>query len=97
MLGLVLEVYGAFCFFSLVAFLVLAAVARLRPDLDEDEFDIELWKLKQLVTSEQSGDLLSLEPSIMEDPYWSPPARPVKRSKRPIQRRPHPSISTTVA
>jgi hypothetical protein len=28
------EVYAAFCFFSLIAFLVLAAVAKLRPDLD---------------------------------------------------------------
>ena len=81
MLALVLEVYGAFCLLSLVTFLLLAAVARLRPDLDEDEFDVELWKLKQLVTSEQSGDVLSLEPPIMEDPYWSRPSRPVKRRK----------------
>jgi hypothetical protein len=89
MLALVLEVYGAFCLFSLVAFLVLAVVARLRPELEEDEFDVELWKLKELATSDQSGEVLSLEPPIMEGPYWSPPARPAKRSKRRIQRRPH--------
>jgi hypothetical protein len=85
-----LEAYGAFCLFSLIAFLVLAAVAKLRPDLDEEEFDvIELEKLKQLVNSEQSGDALSIEPVILEESSWSQPARPVKRSKRRIQRRPH--------
>jgi hypothetical protein len=36
----VFELYGALCFLSLIAFLVLAARAKLRPDLDEDEFDI---------------------------------------------------------
>ena len=91
MIALVFEVYGAFCLFSLIAFLVLAAVARLRPDLEEEKFDfIELEKLKQLVGPEQSGDALSLEPAIMEESSWSPPpARPVKRSKRLTQRRPH--------
>ena len=49
MVALVFEVYGAVCFFSLIAFLVLAAVAKLRPDLDEEEFDLaELEKLKKL-------------------------------------------------
>jgi hypothetical protein len=89
--ALVFEIYGAVCLFSLIAFLVLAAVAKLRPDLEEEEFDfIELEKLKQLVGSEQSGDALSLEPAIMEESSWSPPpSRPVKRSKRLIQKRPH--------
>jgi hypothetical protein len=88
---LVFEAYGAFCIFSLIAFLVLASVAKLRPDLEEEKFDsIELEKLKQLVGPEQSGDALSLEPAIMEESSWSPPpARPVKRSKRLTQRRPH--------
>ena len=36
MVRLVFEVYGAFCFLSLIAFLVLASVAKLRPDLDEE-------------------------------------------------------------
>ena len=40
MIALVFEVYGAVCFFSLLAFLVLASVAKLRPDLDEEWFDI---------------------------------------------------------
>jgi hypothetical protein len=90
MVALVFEVYGAFCLFSLIAFLVLAAVAKLRPDVEEEEFDfIELEKLKQLVSSEQSDAALSIEPPIMEESFWSAPARPVKQSKRVIQRRPH--------
>jgi hypothetical protein len=89
MVALVFEGYGAFCLFSLIAFLVLAGMAKLRPDLDEEEFDfIELEKLKQLVSSEQSDAALSIEPPIMEESFWSPPARPVKQSKRRIQRRP---------
>jgi hypothetical protein len=90
MVALVFEIYGGVCLFSLIAFLILASVAKLRPDLDEEEFDfIELEKLKQLVSSEQSDAALSIEPPIMEESFWSAPARPVKQSKRVIQRRPH--------
>jgi hypothetical protein len=39
MTALVFEAYGAVCLLSLIGFLVLAARAKLRPDLDEDEFD----------------------------------------------------------
>jgi hypothetical protein len=85
---LVFGLYGAFCVFSLIAFLVLASVAKLRPDLDEEELDfVELEK--KLVQSERSDGPLSLEPPIMEESSWSPPVRPVKQSKRLIQRRPH--------
>jgi hypothetical protein len=88
MLALVFEAYGAFCFFSLVAFLVWAAAAKVRPDLDEDIDELE--KLKRLASSEQSGDALSVESSIGEDASWSAPAaRPIKRSKRMTRRRPH--------
>jgi hypothetical protein len=87
MIALVFEVWGAVSLSSLIAFLVLAAVAAFRPDLDEEEFDlIELEKLTQLANIEQSADALSLEPAIMEESSWSTP--PVKRSKRVIQRRP---------
>ena len=90
MVALVFEVYGAFCLFSLIAFLVLAAVAKSRPDLDEEEFDfIEVEKLKKLVNSEPSDDALSIEPAILEETSWSQLARPVKLSKPRIQRRPH--------
>ena len=62
MIALVFEVYGAVCFVALIAFLVLAAMAKLRPDLEEEQFDfIELEKLKKLVNSERSDDVLSLE------------------------------------
>jgi hypothetical protein len=90
MVALVFEVYGAVCFLSLIAFLVLAAMAKLRPDLDEEELDfVELEKLKKIVNSERSDDALSLEPPIIEEPFWSPPARPVKQSKRLVRLRPH--------
>ena len=90
MIALVFEVYGAVCFVALIAFLVLASVAKLRPDLEEEQFDfIELEKLKKLVNSERSDDILSLEPPIIEEPLWSAPARPAEQSKRPIRGRPH--------
>ena len=82
------EIYVGLCFFSLIAFVVLASVAKLRPDLDEQEFDfIEFEKPTQLVNSEQSANAFALEPAILEESSWSPP-RPVKRSKRLTQRRP---------
>ena len=90
MIALIFEAYGALCLFALVVFLIWASVAKLRPDLDEEELDLaELEKLKKLVSSEPSGDALSIEPPIIEEPSWSPPARPVKRSKRPIRTRPN--------
>jgi hypothetical protein len=88
LVALLFEVYGAFCFFSMIAFLVWAAVAKLRPDLDEEEFDLaELEKLKQLVSSEWPGEALSIEPPIIEEPSWSRPARWAEQSGRPIRRR----------
>ena len=65
MVALVFEIYGAFCLFSLIAFLVLASVAKLRPDLEEEELD--LAELEKLVNSEPSGDALSIEPAILEE------------------------------
>src|ERR1700722_12771825 len=47
MIALVFEAYGALCVFALVVFLAWASVAKLRPDLDEEEFDLaKLEKLK---------------------------------------------------
>lgn len=72
MVSLFFEVYAAFCFFSLTAFLVWAAAAKLRPDLDEEGFDpTELEKLRKLASAEQSRDALSIEPPIIEEPSWS--------------------------
>jgi hypothetical protein len=84
---LVFEVYGAFCFFSLIAFLVLASVAKLRPDLDEDL--VELEKLKKLISGKQSSDAFQVDAPIIEDEPRSAPARPVKQTKRLSHRRPH--------
>jgi hypothetical protein len=90
MVPLFLELYGAVCFFSLIIFLVWAAVAKWRPDLDEEEFDfVELEKLKKLVSSEQSSDAFPVDASIVEDAPRSAPARTVKQSKRPVRVRPH--------
>jgi hypothetical protein len=83
---LVFEVCGAFCVFSLIAFLILASVAKLRPDLDEEELDFV--DLEKLAHSERSDRPLSLEPPIIEEAFWSEPPRPVKQSKRQIPRRP---------
>jgi hypothetical protein len=87
MIALVFEVYGAFCLLSLLAFLVLALVAKLRPDLDEDLDEFE--KLKKLASSVQFGNALPIEDLIIKDPSRSQPSRTVKPSKRLIQRRPH--------
>jgi hypothetical protein len=87
MLALVFEAYGALCLFALVAFLVLAAMAKLRPDLDEDEFD--LADLGKLVSSEGSGAVLSIEAPIIEEPPRSPPRRRAEKGKRSTRRRSH--------
>jgi hypothetical protein len=85
--ALVFEIYGAVSVFSLIAFLVLASVAKLRPDLDEDLLELE--KLKKLVSAEQSSDAFRVDAPIIEDELRSAPARPVKQTKRLIHRRPH--------
>jgi hypothetical protein len=91
MMALVLEVYGAFSVLSLIAFLVLAAAAKLRPDLDEEALDIgAVEKLKKLANSEQFMNALPVEDrEIVGILSRSAPPRPVKQSKRLIQRRPH--------
>jgi hypothetical protein len=92
MIALVFEAYGALCFFALAVFLAWAAVAKLRPDLDEEESDlVELEKLEKLVSSERLGGALSIEPPIIDEPSRSPVASPIGQSKRvsPMRRRPH--------
>jgi hypothetical protein len=84
MIALVFEVYGAFCLLSLLAFLVLASVAKLRPDLDEEGFDIG-----ELANSAQFVSTLPVEDPALKVLSRSAPPRPVKQSKRLIQRRPH--------
>jgi hypothetical protein len=81
MIALVLEAYGAFCLFSLIAFLVLASVARLRPDLDEPEIDLkELKRLKKLINRPQSD----FDPAV-DDP--TPPDRCAPAPNRAVKRR----------
>ena len=90
MLALVLEVYGAFSVLSLIAFLNLASVAKLRSDWDEEAVDVAaLEKVMKLASFEQSGNALPVEHLIIEHASRSAPPRPVKQSKRLIQRRPH--------
>jgi hypothetical protein len=84
---LVFEVYGAFCVFSLIAFLVLASVAKLRPDLDEEELDFV--ELEKLVSAKQSSDAFQIDAPIIKEEPRSAPHGPVKQSKRQIPRRPH--------
>jgi hypothetical protein len=82
MLALLLEGYVALCFLSLVAFLVLATRAKLRPDLDEDEFDIAELANQQFVNA------LPVEDPALKVLSRSAPPRPVKQGKRLIQNRP---------
>jgi len=87
-MALVFEAYGALCFLALIAFLVLAAAAKLRPDLEEEELDLaELDKLKKLVGSDSSHDAPAIEPPILGEPFSPPASRPAKQGKRPIGRR----------
>ena len=66
----------------------LGLVGQTETGLGQEELHFaELEKLKKLVNSERSHDALSIEPSIIEGPSWSPPP-PVKQSKRPVRRRP---------
>jgi hypothetical protein len=86
MTTLVFELYGALCVFSLVAFLIWASVAKLRPDLDEEAFDI--GALEKLSNSEEFGNALPVVRPIIKHSPRSAPPRPVKPSKR-LQGRPY--------
>jgi hypothetical protein len=85
MIALVFEAYGALCCFALAMFLAWAAVAKLRPDLDEQEFD--LAELKKPVSLEPFSDALSIKPPIIEEPSCSPSGRRAKKSKRSMRER----------
>ena len=79
----VLVLYGAFCFFCLAAFLIWASFAKLRPDLDEPEFDVqELERLRKLASGEQTDP--DPEPGALkrEERPQPAPRRPVK-GRRP--------------
>src|SRR5580704_732251 len=89
MITLVFQLYGALCCFSLAAFLILASVAKLRPDLDEEAFDIRT--LEKLSSSEFVNALPVAAP-IIKHSLRSAPPRPFKPSRR-RQGRPH-SIHT---
>jgi hypothetical protein len=78
-----LVLYGAFCLFCLVAFLIWASVAKLRPELDEPEFDLyELEKLRKIAGGEQpDSDPEALDPK-RDDPPPPAPRRPVIGRRR---------------
>jgi hypothetical protein len=81
-MALVLLAYGAFCLFCLIAFLIWASFAKLRPDLDEPEFDLqELERLRKLARGEQSDPDPQAGDPRSED--RRPPARrrPVKSGR----------------
>ena len=90
MITLVFQLYAALCFFSLAAFLILASVAKLRPDLDEEAFDIRT--LEKLSSPEEFVNALPVADPIIKHSLRSAPPRPFKPSKR-LQGRPH-SIHT---
>jgi hypothetical protein len=84
MIASVFELYVALCFLSLIAFLGLAARAKLRPDLDEDEFDIG-----ELANPGQFVNTLPVEDPALKVLSRSAPPRAVKQGKRLIHKRPH--------
>lgn len=92
MLALFFETYGAVCFFSLIGFLIWAAAAKLRPDLDEEDFE-ELEKLRKLANTEPCDyplpDKDPIEDPIVELLSRPAPVRPSKRTKRRVRGRPH--------
>ena len=62
----------------------------MRSDWDEEAVDVAaLEKVMKLASFEQSGNALPVEHLIIEHASRSAPPRPVKQSKRLIQRRPH--------
>jgi hypothetical protein len=73
MVALVFEVYGAFCLFSLIAFLVLAAVAKSRPDAVwlYFRFPLSLRLVEEMLF--ERGILLSYE--TVRGPIRRPPSR----------------------
>jgi hypothetical protein len=80
---IVLVLYGAFCLFCLIAFLIWASFAKLRPDLDEPELDLQqLERLRKLASGEQSDPDPRAGGLRRED--LPPPARrgPVKDGRR---------------
>jgi len=89
-MSLFFELYGVVCFLSLVCFLILAVVAKHRPDLDEEDYP-EIEKLRKLVNPEP-GD----EPLLRNDAneaaellFPRPAARSGEHIKRLTRRRPH--------
>jgi hypothetical protein len=78
MIASVFELYLALCFLSLIAFLVLAARAKLRPELDEEWFDIS-----ELASPGQFVNTLPGEDPALKVLSRSAPPRPVKQVKRP--------------
>ena len=81
MITVILEVYGAFCLFSLTAFLAWAWFAELRPDLDELEFDLdELERCKKVASREQCDSDHEIGGARREDGLA--PRRTAKRRHR---------------
>ena len=78
MIASVFELYVALCFLSLIAFLVVAARAKLRPELDEEWFDIP-----ELASPGQFVNTLPGEDPALKVLSRSAPPRPVKQGKRP--------------
>jgi len=86
MITVILEAYCGFCLFSLIAFLIWAWFAELRPDLDEPEFDLdELEKLEKLVSREQCDCDREVGGARRED--RPAPHRAAKRNHRGLPQR----------
>jgi hypothetical protein len=78
-MALFLGLYGSLCFFSSVVFLIWASVAKSRPDLDEETFNIRA--LEKLASGEEFGNALPVADLIIKHSPRLALPRPVKPSK----------------
>jgi hypothetical protein len=86
MMALVLELYGLVCILSTLAFLAWAWKAKLRPDLEEREFDLEeLEKLKKLAECRQSDIDPAIDDFAREVRPRPQPPRIVKQRRSLLQ------------
>ena len=62
MIVFILELFGGVCAFSTIAFIGLASVSKLRPDLDEEVgVDLEILRLTEDHLIRQRGAVLDLD------------------------------------
>ena len=76
MIVFLLELFGGFCAFSTIAFIGLASVSKLRPDLDEEVgVDLEILRLTKDQLSRHWEADLDLDAVIDDAGHFAVPSR----------------------